>query len=62
MDFDNPDLPDLTKNGEKKCEITVAVTYLAEEGRKPLSEVIAVAIIGGDLPGSCRVCRSRSPT
>ena len=50
MDFDNPDQPDLTKNGEKKFEITVAVTYLAEEGRKPLSEVIAVGIIGGDLP------------
>lgn len=50
MDYDNPDVPDLTRDGQAKYEIQVAVTYLAEAGRKAISEVISVGIIGGDLP------------
>jgi hypothetical protein len=50
MNFDNPDLPDITKNGEKKYAVDVTVSYRAEEGRKPVRETITVGIIG-ELPG-----------
>lgn len=50
MVFGKPDEPDITKAGEKKFAIECAVTYLAENGMKPISEVISVGIIGGDLP------------
>ena len=44
------DEPDVTKAGERKYAVECAVTYLAENGMKPVSEVISVGIIGGDLP------------
>ena len=44
------DEPDITKSGERKYAVEVAVSYLAEEGRRPISEVISVGVIGGDLP------------
>lgn len=44
------DQPDITKNGERKYAVEVAVTYLAENGMRPVSEVISVGLIGGDLP------------
>lgn len=44
------DEPDVTKQGEKKFAVEVAVTYLAENGMRPVSEVISVGLIGGDLP------------
>lgn len=46
----NPPEPDITKNGERKYACECAVTYLAENGMRPVSEVISVGIIGGDLP------------
>jgi len=44
------DEPDITKQGERKYACDCAVTYLAENGMKVVSEVISVGIIGGDLP------------
>jgi len=42
--------PDLTAAKEKKFAVEVAVTYLSENGMRPISEVISVGIIGGDFP------------
>jgi hypothetical protein len=44
------DEPDITKSGERKYAVECAVTYLAENGMRPISEVISVGLIGGDLP------------
>jgi hypothetical protein len=44
------DEPDISKSGEKKFAVECAVTYLAENGMRPVSEVISVGLIGGDLP------------
>jgi hypothetical protein len=50
------DQPDISRNGEKKWTVQLAVTYLAEEGMRPVSEVISVTVTGGDSitipPGS----------
>jgi hypothetical protein len=42
------DQPDISRTGEKKWTVQLAVTYLAEEGMRPVSEVIAVTVTGGD--------------
>jgi hypothetical protein len=51
------DQPDIAKDGQRKYSADVAVTYLAEPGRKPVSEVISVSVMGTDpsatiAPGS----------
>ena len=43
-DFDNPDRQATDVNGVPKWEIQAAVTFTAEPGRKPVSEVINVGI------------------
>ena len=40
--------PDVSATGEKKFTVEVAVTYLAENGMRPVSEVISVTVTGGD--------------
>jgi hypothetical protein len=40
--------PDISATGEKKHTAEVAVTYLAEGGMRPVSEVISVTVTGGD--------------
>lgn len=40
--------PDISKTGEKKWAVELAVTYLAENGMRPVSEVISVTVTGGD--------------
>jgi hypothetical protein len=42
------DQPDVAKDGQRKYAADVAVTYLAEPGRKPVSEVISVSVLGTD--------------
>jgi|SRR6185437_5276427 len=42
------DQPDVAKDGQRKFAADVAVTYLAEPGRKPVSEVISVSVLGTD--------------
>lgn len=42
------DQPDVSATGEKKFTAEVAVTYLAENGMRPVSEVISVTVTGGD--------------
>lgn len=50
------DEPDISKTGEKKWTVELAVTYLAENGMRPVSEVITCTVTGGDsitiAPGS----------
>jgi hypothetical protein len=51
------DQPDIAKDGQRKYSADVAVTYLADPGRKPVSEVISVSLMGADpsaaiTPGS----------
>lgn len=41
---------DITMNGERKWSAEVAVTFAAEAGRAPVSEVISVLLVGQD-PG-----------
>jgi len=40
--------PDIGRDGQRKYSADVAVTYLAEPGRKPVSEVISVSVMGAD--------------
>lgn len=40
------DLPDISKDGQRKYSADVAVTYLAD--RRPVSEVISVSLMGAD--------------
>lgn len=40
--------PDISASGEKKHTVELAVTYLAENGMRPVSEVISVTVTGGD--------------
>jgi hypothetical protein len=42
------DQPEISATGERKYTAEVAVTYHAENGMKPVSEVISVTITGGD--------------
>ena len=42
------DQPDISKDGQRKYSADVAVTYLADPGRKPVSEVISVSLMGAD--------------
>ena len=42
------DQPDVAKDGQRKFAADVAVTYHAEPGRKPVSEVISVSVLGTD--------------
>jgi len=42
------DQPDVAKDGQRKFAADIAVTYLAEPGRKPVSEVISVSVLGTD--------------
>ncbi len=42
------DTPDVSKTGERKFSSDIAVTYLAEPGRKAVSEVISVSTMGAD--------------
>lgn len=44
MDFDNPNIQATDVNGVPKWEAQVAVSFTAEPGRKPVSEVINVGI------------------
>lgn len=37
----------VTQNGEKKWEAQIAVTFTAEPGRRAVSEVITVGLVGG---------------
>jgi hypothetical protein len=46
------DEPDISRDGQRKYAADVAVTYLAEPGRKPVSEVISVSILGTDPAAS----------
>jgi hypothetical protein len=39
---------DVSKNGEKKWALQVAVTYVADPGMRAVSEVIDVTVTGGD--------------
>jgi hypothetical protein len=45
------DVQDITRNGEKKWSVQVAVSYLAENGMRAQAEVIEVTIVG-DNPGN----------
>lgn len=47
----------VTANGEKKWEAQLAVTFVAEPGRRPQSEVITVGLVGGAEDP----CRSIAP-
>jgi hypothetical protein len=40
--------PDITASGEKKHTAEVAVTYLADPGMRPVSEVLSITVTGGD--------------
>lgn len=42
------ELPEMTDDGEKKHVCEVAVTYLPEPGKRPVSEIISVTVVGGD--------------
>ncbi len=42
------DQPDIAKDGQPKWAADIAVTYLAEAGRKAVSEVISVSVLGAD--------------
>ena len=42
------DQPDIAKDGQRKYSADLAVTYCAEPGRKPVSEVIRVSLTGTD--------------
>lgn len=41
------DQQDVTQNGERKWEAQIAVTFAAEPGRRAVSEVITVGLVGG---------------
>ena len=42
------DVPEVSANGEAKYTAELAVTYRAENGMKPVSEVISATLTGGD--------------
>lgn len=42
------EVPEVSATGERKYTAELAVTYHAEHGMKPVSEVISVTITGGD--------------
>lgn len=42
------DVPEVSATGERKYVAELAVTYHAENGMRPVSEVISVTITGGD--------------
>src|SRR5690348_9285000 len=42
------DVPEVSAAGERKYTAELAVTYHAENGMRPVSEVISVTITGGD--------------
>ncbi len=42
------DTPDVSKTGERKYSADIAVTYVTEPGRKPVSEVISISLMGAD--------------
>ena len=42
------DQPDVARDGQRKYAADIAVTYLAEPNRKPVSEVISVSVMGAD--------------
>jgi hypothetical protein len=48
MIFGSDNEPDIAKDGQRKYSSDVAVTYLAEGGRKPFSEVLSVSTMGTD--------------
>jgi hypothetical protein len=45
------DQQDITATGERKWEVSVAVTYFAEHGMRPVNEVITLTVLGAD-PGA----------
>lgn len=42
------DEPDIAKDGQRKYAADIAVTYLTEPGRKAVSEVVSVSVMGAD--------------
>jgi hypothetical protein len=42
------DQPDISATGERKYTAELAVTYFAENGMRPVSEVVSVTVTGGD--------------
>ena len=42
------EVPEVSANGEAKYTAELAVTYRAENGMKPVSEVISATLTGGD--------------
>ena len=43
------DQPDIAKDGQRKFSVDIAVTYTVDQpGRKPVSEVISVSVMGAD--------------
>lgn len=50
--FGSDNQPDISKDGQRKYSADVAVTYLADPGRKPVSEVISISLMGADPSAS----------
>ena len=46
--FGSDNQPDIAKDGQRKWSAEVAVTYLTEPGRKAVSEVISISVLGAD--------------
>lgn len=42
------DQPDIAQDGSRKYSADCAITYLADPGRKPVSEVISISLMGAD--------------
>ncbi len=42
------DQQDITRNGERKWSVQAAVSYVAENGMRPVAEVIDVGLVGED--------------
>ena len=42
------DIPDVSATGERKYTVECAVTYHAEPGMRPVSEVLPITLTGGD--------------
>lgn len=43
---------DITANGERKWEVQAAVTFHAEHGMRPVSEVISITVAAGTDPAA----------
>jgi hypothetical protein len=43
---------DISASGERKWEIQAAVTFMAEHGMRPVSEVVSVTVLGGTDPAT----------